>query len=183
MRRGLAATVIVLALSASALARSALAQPVESPAGELRTETPLQVRAAQPLTLAPAPARPHFTWVLIALAGAAGAGAWVWKKRGVRPIDVSVPELRILRRTSAGFRCELLLVELQGQRMLLGVTAHAIQNLYIVPEGSSEETTDSPGAPAPDKKPPSAALTRESRGGGLGIEGQARGLLNLGDRS
>jgi flagellar biogenesis protein FliO len=49
-------------------------------------------------------------------------------------------ELRVLKRMSLGLRNELLLVEVEGQRLLLGMTPHTIQNLYIAPITESTET-------------------------------------------
>ncbi len=167
MKRWLACSVIVVALFAMALTRPAGAdvQPEGAPTGA----TPLQVRAAKPLALEPAPSTSGWVWKLLAVSGAVGLGAWLWSRRVVRPVDASVPELRILGRTSAGLRCELLLVELGDQRLLLGVTPHSIQNLYIIPEAGSNESE--------------AQAASTGRNGtddmASDIEGQARGLLSI----
>lgn len=175
--------VIALALFATSLTRPAAADPTpDAPAPPAATavSTPLPVRPSVPLTLEPAPASPSLGWKLFALVAAAGGGAWIWKKRGGRSIDKRIPELRILGRTVAGPRCELLLVEIEGQRLLLGVTPQSVQNLYIIADPATEDAAVEAKAVSP------AQARRSSRASALDVdtvEGQARGLLGHGERS
>jgi flagellar biogenesis protein FliO len=174
--------VIALALFATSLTGLAAADPVPdgpAPPAATAASTPLPVRPSVPLTLEPAPASPGLGWKLLALVAAAGGGVWIWKKRAGRIIDKRIPELRILGRTVAGPRCELLLVEIEGQRLLLGVTPQSVQNLYIIAEPPTEDAAEAKAVT------PSQAR-RSSRSSALdidAIEGQARGLLGHGDRS
>jgi flagellar biogenesis protein FliO len=156
---------MALALFAMTLTRLASAdpppaEPLDAPAAA----TPLQVRQPKPLQLDPAPASSGLRWKLLAIAAAAGCGVWLWKKRVVRPAGPNVPELRIVGRTSAGFRSELLLVELGDQRLLLGVTPNSIQNLYIVPESPSGDLTDEAidAAAAPERPARTAPVDPEA---------------------
>jgi flagellar biogenesis protein FliO len=197
VKRTAACRVIALALFATALTRSASADvpagalvPAASTSPETRASalpdapapavgTPLQVRPSAPLVLEPAPAGPGFGWKVFALAIAAGGcGLWLWKKRASSPTDKRVPELRILGRTSAGPRCELLLIELEGQRLLLGVTPQSIQNLYIIADASPEE----PGMEIKESASAPAKRAKNAPQGPDAVEGQARGLLSNGER-
>ncbi len=47
-------------------------------------------------------------------------------------------DMAVLRRTSLGMRSELLLVEIEGQRLLLGVTPHGSQTLYVLPDSQGK---------------------------------------------
>jgi len=147
-RRGLA--VMALAIAASALTHSAGAEPSAAPAPT--TGTPLGVRPQKALDLG---------WKLAAVVLVGAGAAWAWRKRGAAVSLTETPSLRILRRTTIGVRSELLVVDIDGQRMLLGVTPSSIQNLYIspLPEGEADHEA-SPAAPEVDDEP---LPTRETR--------------------
>lgn len=150
--RLLGAAVISLALGATTLtlasaARAENAAPSSTSAGSAApASTPLGLRSTKPLELADEPAQTTLGWKLGALVVLGGFAAWAWKKRSTGATVADTSDLRILRRTSIGVRSELLVVEMDGQRLLLGVTPNAIQNLYIAPftEDSGSAPIDEP---------------------------------------
>jgi flagellar biogenesis protein FliO len=188
-RRG----VIGLALAATSLTATAFAEtePTVAPASSAPSGTPLGVRPTKSLELAPDGSSSAFGWKLGLLVLGGAFGIWAWRRRGPTNQATDLPELRILRRTTVGVRSELIVVEMDGQRLLLGVTPNAIQNLYIAPLSDSEEEdvvldrlpalpAAAPPAPveivrrpAPEKKPASRRLRVA---GGEAIEEQARGI-------
>lgn len=94
--------------------------------------------AGTPLSLRPAPS-PLGTGggagslgpqlALAALIGA--AGLWAWKRRARRK-DAAYAAPKILARTAVGVRSELLVVEVDGQTMLIGVTPQSIQRIAVL---------------------------------------------------
>ncbi len=116
----------------------AVAAPPAAP-----VSTPLSLIPSKPLTLASDAPSSNLGWKLGAMGILAAAGFWAYskKKNGAagRAPSAPVPEMRILRRTSVGVRSELLLVDLEGQRILLGVTPSNIQSLLIVPDSAMSE--------------------------------------------
>jgi flagellar biogenesis protein FliO len=224
VRRLIACGVIVLATSASSLTRAAPPDPAPSadalsapsapgaalgvplsPADALpapSAPTPLQMRPGKPLSLEPAPAHSSLLWKLLAMAVVIAGGLFVWKRRtGPLAASPSV-QMNIVRRVPVGVRSELLIIEVEGQRMLLGVTPHGIQNLYIVPDTDAEEVGGALSAPGRTVADAIAASdeVRAATGGGASeskrsrratasaggshdvIEAQARGLLSIGER-
>jgi flagellar biogenesis protein FliO len=200
-----------LALFATGLTGTASADPTPTPVEVLdapTTQTPLQVRPSKPLALESSPKGASVGWKLLGMVLVAGAGFWLWKRRPSRPSPLVVPELAILRRTRLGVRSELVLVDLDGQRILLGVTPHSVQNLYIVPDAETDEPdVDIETSPyarrlaqliepgeeirseAPPGPVPPAGLKRSrkvtkpvSDPGNAPVEGQARGLFPTGER-
>ena len=125
------------------------------------TATPLPVRPSRPLALAPerAPAGSDLGWkFLVVFAGAAAALAY-WRKRNP-PLTLDLgPELRIVRRASIGVRSELLVVDVAGQRHLLGVTPSAVQHLAILDDEDKPAASTAP-APARDEAPAQDTVSR-----------------------
>lgn len=122
------AVVIALTVCAGGLARTARADDTPPAEGE----TPLQLRPApKPLELAPSKGGIGGGWKIVLLVGAGAAGL-VWYKRkraaGVAPAEPN-GELQVLRKASLGGRGELVVVQVDGQRLLLGVTAQSITSL------------------------------------------------------
>jgi flagellar biogenesis protein FliO len=198
MKGIVAGSVIALALVATTVTRAARADP--APTSEEMSppvaETPLHVRSSKPLELEPAVPPLAMGWKLSAIALALGcAGIWVWKRRTSRPLDVEIPEVRILRRTPIGVRSELLVIDFEGQRLLVGVTPHTIQNLFIMPPeapaagddaapvtfaGRLADVIDASDLVTPS--PRSSTNTQASRdsrrmANDVPIEGQARGMI------
>jgi hypothetical protein len=168
---------IGLAIAAMSLTRVTLADqlPADSPTAATTTatttspptETPLQVRPSKPLALETSDHGPGVAWKVLAVALIAAAGFFVWQRRSGRPGDKRDLTLQILRRTSVGVRSELVVVEVEGQRLLLGVTPHSIQSLLILPEESSAmEEELALGAELPPV--PAAAAPRSNGPVGVG---------------
>ena len=105
---------------------------------------PLSLVPSKPLELAAPPApTSNLSWKLGAIGLLAAAGFWAYSKKKrlalTKGAEAPIPEMRILRRTSVGVRSELLLVDLEGQRILLGVTPSNIQSLLIVPDSAMSD--------------------------------------------
>jgi flagellar biogenesis protein FliO len=132
------------------------AQTTPPPAAS--TSTPLSLVPSKPLELSTEAPTSNLGWKLGAMGVLAAAGFWAYSKKKSARIVAStpIPEMRILRRTSIGVRSELLLVDLEGQRILLGVTPSNIQSLLIVPDSAMSE-------PVPVEEPvaPVARASRE----------------------
>jgi flagellar biogenesis protein FliO len=84
---------------------------------------------------------------------------------------------------SLGLRNELLLVEVEGQRILLGMTPHTIQNLYIAPIAESGEAAIEERLVAEERHAGARESTRAPRlvqdSSDDFTEEQARGLRSL----
>ncbi|MBX3210417.1 MAG: flagellar biosynthetic protein FliO [Labilithrix sp.] len=103
-----------------------------SAAPEAPAATPLATRPSKPLTLASPSEGTPFVYKLFAGVGvAAAAGLWLKKKRkGQAALPAS--RIDVLGRTSVGVRSELLVVEVEGTRLLVGMTPSAIQTLAVL---------------------------------------------------
>jgi flagellar protein FliO/FliZ len=118
-----------------------------APASAESLSSSLPVRPSKPLSLEPAPpagtsSAGKIMLFVVLLAG----GIWVWTKRAKKaPLDSSA-EMRVLRRTTIGVRSELLLVELEGQKLLIGVTPSSMQTLYLLPDSLPEEPISEPAS-------------------------------------
>jgi len=137
-----------LALAATLLTAGAWAD-ADSPVvtQSAQAGTPLTLRPTKPLSLEPQRPAEGAGWKIAAFL-VAGAAVFCGVKHRARtraPRPDSGP--RVVGRTTIGIRSELLLVEIDGQRLLLGVTPTAIQSLYLP-------------APAPDERPESLEGTR-----------------------
>ncbi len=109
------------------VAPSAAAPVPEPPA----TKTPLALRPPPPPPLAlEEPASSGGWWYKILLIGALGAGGW-WLVRRGKKLRTEEPacSLRVVTRLSVGAKSEIVLVELEDQRLLLGVTPGSICRL------------------------------------------------------
>lgn len=109
--------------------------------------TPLSVRPSRPLAFAPESTSLDTGWKFLAVFALAAAALAYWKRQNpaVR-LDLG-PELRVVRRTSIGMRSELLVVDVDGQRYLLGVTPSSVQSLAVL-DGDGA----SPKAPVHDEE-------------------------------
>lgn len=93
--------------------------------------TPLALRPSKPLELAHEPPPSSLGWKLVAFAALLGGAAWYARKKlWVKPSEDG--QLTIVRRATIGFRTELLVVNVEGQRLLLGVTPNSIQSLAVL---------------------------------------------------
>lgn len=178
-----------LAVAATLLTGAALAD-AEPAAGEVPAETKLALRPSTPLALDAPPASTGAGWKLAAFTVVAVGGVWLWKQKAKRPVDHAVSQLRVLQRTTIGVRSELLLVEIEGQRMLVGVTPSSMQTLFLFPESPEGELAPSQEQPVdsriaqllerripPREPPPSLPADEDDI-----FEGQAAGLRALGGR-
>lgn len=127
--------------SAAAFADDApAAAPTPAPAASAASATPLQTRAPKQLQLAPQNEGTPVGYKL--LAGAvvvAGAIVYVKKKQkgGVTKNTKKKSAIDILARSSIGVRNELLVVDVEGTRLLVGMTPGSMNTLAVLqtPEG------------------------------------------------
>lgn len=142
-RRITLATCLTLGVSALTLAPAhAEEEPIGPPAPP--EPTPLEVRPTKPLELAP-PSTGTGIWTKLGLSAlvVGGAVAFYLKKRP-RSGGGPVPTIRITGRASIGVRSEILLVDVDGHRLVLGVTPSSVRTLSVLPADSklaSEEET------------------------------------------
>ncbi len=195
----------VVAASAPPAAPAAAPAASSQTAPQLTVSTPLAlpVRRFQPITIAMENA--DGGWKILLAMGALGAAALLWRRRTP---TMNAPEdctIKVLNRANIGGRRELLVVEVGGQRMLLGVTPSSVQYLstldeaeqpaVIRPKRSSALEYESMFAAARATRssvPPEPRRARESSGvraregeGGYSIGGseqQVRGLAGLGSK-
>lgn len=131
-------TVAALTLAVSALTAPAFAEEAP-PAPEPAKQTPLAVRPTKPLDLAPAPAGSRYGTALAVFALVGGAGLWLYKRKGAGKSGAPRRTITISTRRAIGVRSELLVVEVDGQGLLLGVTPGNIQRLAVLPDPSIAE--------------------------------------------
>ncbi len=117
-------------------------EPIAAPSTEPSEKRPLQLRPSKPGDAA-AESGGTSVWTKLLLALAVIAAAVVVFRR--RPFsghagnsERPTPSLRVSARTSVGMRTELLIVEADGQRLLLGVTPTAVQTLSVLGDAPSE---------------------------------------------
>lgn len=168
MKRGLLAGVIALSLATGSAAFAAetapaapatpaaevanapaAAAPAAAPAPAPAAATPLAPRAAKPLQLQPKEESTPFGYKLLAGLGiAAAAGLWLHKKKkgaAEGTIEKKKPgTIDILSRKSVGVRNELLVIDVEGTRLLVGMTPGAMQTLAVLdqPESLTEVRED-----------------------------------------
>lgn len=188
---GVAATVIGLTLPASADPASTVeAAPapvaVVAPAPAPVEGTPLSLRPGKPLELAPEPAHTGWGWKLVALLSIGGGAAYYWRKRRGQGAAVEASPLLIVHRASVGIRSELLVVNVEGQRLLIGVTPQSIQSLAILDAGEprAEEVPAPAGRSLEDRVQAMLESVERRRPAEVTVneddeKGQARGLLAL----
>lgn len=124
------------------VAAPAPAPVVEAPAP---AATPLPVRHGRPLVMAARQTYPSGGWKILVGFGGLGLALFLWKRRvPVSTLSLGC-EIQVVNRTSIGGKCELIVVDVGGQRMLLGATSGSVQYLAAIdgPEPAS--------AGAPDK--------------------------------
>jgi flagellar biogenesis protein FliO len=106
-----------------------LAAPDTLPAAP--SATPLALRPGKLLELARQPPRAGLGWRVLAFIAILG-GAAFYARKLLQPARVDDVRLTIVRRAPIGIRSELLVVHVEGQRLLIGVTPHAIQSLAVL---------------------------------------------------
>lgn len=155
----------------AAAAPAASAAPEAAPETPAPAATPLATRPSKPLTLASPNEGTPFAYKLFAGVGvAAAAGLWLKKKRrGHAPTTAS--RIDVLGRTSVGVRSELIVVEVEGTRLLVGMTPSAIQTLAVL------DAVDAPAVEAP------APLELPARERAPIARAEERPLLEMADRA
>ncbi|MSP25129.1 MAG: hypothetical protein EXR75_08180 [Myxococcales bacterium] len=104
--------------------------PVRAP-----TERPLALRrtADKPLELlAPSPSS-GIGYKLLACCIIIAGAVWLLRRRGIIKPPKLQEAMKIVSRTSIGVRSELMLVNVDGQRLLLGITPGSIARLAVLP--------------------------------------------------
>lgn len=90
----------------------------------------------------PAPQTGTVGWKLFLGSGAIAALAWWYQKKHPRSAAREAPAIRVVSRTRIGLRADLLIVEVQGQTLLLGVGAQGIQNLALLDSPADARLAD-----------------------------------------
>ncbi len=110
-----------------------LAAPTAAPAAD---GTPLATHAtapAKPLALAPQSEGLGIGYKLLAVLAIGGAVAlYLKKKRGPKVAGIVPSKIDILARAGLGVRSQLVVVEVEGTRLLVGMTPSAIQTLAVL---------------------------------------------------
>jgi flagellar biogenesis protein FliO len=102
---------------------------------------PLQLRSSPPkppLTLATEGPTSGWWYKLLACALIVAGVVWLIKKRKLLVRPEREQSLKIVERAAIGVRSELLLVRVEGQKLLLGITPSAISRLAVLPDGAEE---------------------------------------------
>jgi flagellar biogenesis protein FliO len=136
-------TVAALTLAVSTMTAAAFAQepaaPPAPPAPEPAKATPLAVRPSKPIELAPPPSGSRYTTAIAAIAAVAAGGLWLYRRRSAGRSGAPRRTITISARKAIGVRSELLVVEVDGQGLLLGVTPGNIQRLAVLPDPALAE--------------------------------------------
>ena len=130
---------------------AAAGPPAAPPPPAATSGTPLNLRPApQPFGMGASTSSlaPQLALAILAVA----AGLWIYKRRA-RSGEVAYKPPKILSRTAVGVRSELLVVEVEGQVMLIGVTPQSIQRIAVLsvlsssPESAPMALTEAPEEP------------------------------------
>lgn len=127
------------------------AAKVDAPAGE-----PLVLRNAKPLALAEMPKVSPYDGMIKLLGGGliiAAAFAFVKLRRKKPAARTEAQPMRVLRRMNLGMRSELVVVEVDGQRLLLGTTPQSVQLLTTLGEIETATDIDDRRDPRDDEDP------------------------------
>jgi flagellar biogenesis protein FliO len=114
-------------------------KPADKPAGE-----PLALRPAHPVDVVPTSTPTMGLGTKIALAAMIGGVAFFVYRRRAGQKPGRVPALRVTARASIGARTEVCIVEVDGQRLLLGVTPSSIRTLTVLTQEELVEATTTP---------------------------------------
>jgi flagellar biogenesis protein FliO len=136
------------ATTPAATAIASTAPIAAAPIATAPTSTPLQLRETHPLELAQDPASNYAAWKLVGALAAMAAGAFAFKKYNEknRPAE-TIRSLQVLKKLSIGVRTELIVVDVDGQRLLLGVTPSSIQTLASLPDPEPIDQPEEIAAP------------------------------------
>ena len=126
--------VVAAPIPALVVARpESIAAPTQAPSPTVtHPATPLPVRTSRPLALVAEHGYQGGGWkILLGFAGL-GIALMLWKRRAPITAVTTGCEIQVVTRTSIGGRGELLVVDVGGQRMLLGVTSGSVQYLSAI---------------------------------------------------
>ncbi len=123
--------------AATAAAPATATAPAPAPLAAATAATPLNVRPTHPVTYASDPVGAGFGWKLGLFGLALAGGYFLWKRRA--PASATpAPKIRIVARQAVGVRSEILIVEIEGDRLLLGVTPQSIARIGDLPPAEPE---------------------------------------------
>jgi len=143
-----------VASSSAAAAPAPEAPPAAAtPAASASPSTPEPAASATPLATRPTAPKPlNFAsdssstpWHYKVGAGvvvAAAAALYMRNKKRQKATKKKPARIDILARQSVGVRSDLLVVEVEGQRLFLGMTPHAIQTLMVLEDAPVEASDD-----------------------------------------
>jgi flagellar protein FliO/FliZ len=190
-----------MAMGVMTLTRVAAAQTaqVEGPAAPSSQGTPLQLRGSASAATEEPVAPSTIGWKLAAMAAIAAGGAFYLKRKQASNV-APARAIRVVSRVAVGVRSELVVVEIDGQRLLLGITPASVQRLAslgdepVAPERADDSGSDAVSLgerfdavlkrSAPPRRDRGSARDDDApmRSGELdvrGLEEQARGLAAL----
>jgi flagellar protein FliO/FliZ len=133
VKRGCIALACALTLAVALLTPSSASadSAAEAPASPQRETLP--VRPQKPLQLAQESSGSSAAWKLVLAAIVAGGAIWLFRRRKASAAGASAgPAVRIVTRTPIGIRSELVVVDVDGATLLLGVTPHTIQMVTTI---------------------------------------------------
>ena len=97
-------------------------------------QTDLTLRPSKPIELAQEQPSSGWWWKLIACAIIICGAVFMWRRRALLQVVKQTHAMKILTRTAVGVRSELLIVNVDGQKLLLGVTPSTISRLAVLPD-------------------------------------------------
>jgi flagellar biogenesis protein FliO len=135
-----------------------------APASEGAARPWLSQSGAREPSDAPAPAGTPWRAVLVlAIVLGAGAYAYMWKRRRLSSSLTSRgARLRVLDSARVGPRAHLVLADVGGRTLLLGVTDRSIRRIAFVPQEKEAPTTDAAEAPVVPAAADSAWLPNDA---------------------
>ena len=112
------------------------ANPPQAPVGQPAspTSTGLPLRQDKPLSFAPDSPASGWWWKLPLVVIIIGGAWWYLKRRGFLKQPRDSHRMLILARTTISGRIELLIVDVDGQKLLIGSTPNSIQRIAVLPE-------------------------------------------------
>lgn len=138
------AAVAAAPAQAAAPVQAAPTQPAAMPADPAQAPaTPLNIRPSipSPLSLAPSHEGLGLGYKVLAFAVVAGGLVlYARKRRGGRGLDAPKSRIDILARSGLGVRSELVVIEVDGTRLLVGMTPSTIQTLAVLDATAAENT-------------------------------------------
>lgn len=129
--------------------------------------TPLGVRPAKPLTLAPESSSSGIGWKLAFAAAAVGLGVWGMRKRNAQKRNAPKHAIDIVSRKALGVRSELLVVTIDDQTFLLGVTPTSIGMLTTLTDPAGAEEGETRGEIREEEEPAPRAAGGTNASGAL----------------